>query len=109
MAIEAAASPKGKLVIRNVGLMLSGDLTQPLLSADALVAVDGLIVAVGREKDLDIAQADTVIDAKGTCLAPGLIDSHVHPVFGDWTPRQSQLGWIDSTLNGGVTTMISAG
>ena len=40
---------------------------------------------------------------------PGLIDSHVHPVFGDWTPRQGQLGWIDSTLNGGVTTMISAG
>jgi len=109
MAVEAVASPKGKLVIRNVGLMLSGDLAQPLLSADTVVAVDGLIVAVGREKDLDIAQADTVIDAKGTCLAPGLIDSHVHPVFGDWTPRQSQLGWIDSTLNGGVTTMISAG
>ncbi|HCP79363.1 MAG TPA: Enamidase, partial [Pusillimonas sp.] len=28
---------------------------------------------------------------------------------GDWTPRQGQIGWIDSTLNGGVTTMISAG
>jgi enamidase len=109
MAVEAAASPKGKLVIRNVGLMLSGDLAQPVLSADTLVAIDGLIVAVGREKDLDTAQADTLIDAKGTCLAPGLIDSHVHPVFGDWTPRQNQLGWIDSTLNGGVTTMISAG
>ena len=42
-------------------------------------------------------------------LAPGLIDSHVHPVFGDWTPRQQQLNWIDSFLHGGVTTMISAG
>jgi len=38
-----------------------------------------------------------------------LIDSHVHPVAGDWTPRQNQLGWIDSCLHGGVTTMISAG
>jgi len=38
-----------------------------------------------------------------------LIDSHVHPVAGDWTPRQNQLGWIDSYLHGGVTTMISAG
>ena len=28
---------------------------------------------------------------------------------GDWTPRQSQLNWIDSSLHGGVTTMISAG
>ena len=42
-------------------------------------------------------------------LTPGLIDSHVHPVAGDWTPRQNQIGWIDSNLNGGVTTMISAG
>jgi enamidase len=109
MAVDAAASPKGKLVIRNVGLMLSGDLDRPILQADTVVAVDGVITAVGREKDLDTAQPDTLIDAKGTCLAPGLIDSHVHPVFGDWTPRQNQLGWIDSTLNGGVTTMISAG
>jgi enamidase len=30
-------------------------------------------------------------------------------VFGDWTPRQGQFGWIDSCLNGGVTTMVSAG
>jgi len=30
-------------------------------------------------------------------------------VAGDWTPRQSQLNWIDSSLHGGVTTMISAG
>ena len=40
---------------------------------------------------------------------PGLIDSHVHPVAGDWTPRQNQINWIDSYLHGGVTTMISAG
>jgi enamidase len=42
-------------------------------------------------------------------VCPGLIDSHVHPVFGDWTPRQNQLGWIESFLNGGVTSMVSAG
>jgi len=58
---------------------------------------------------VDTSQPDTLIDAKGVTLCPGLIDSHIHPVFGDWTPRQNQLGWIDSTLNGGVTTMISAG
>ena len=33
----------------------------------------------------------------------------MHPVCGDWTPRQNQLGWIDSCLHGGVTTMVSAG
>ena len=109
MADAAQAGASGKVVIRNVGLMLSGDLDRPILDADTIVVNDGRIVAVGREKDCDTTQPKTLIDARGTCVAPGLIDSHVHPVFGDWTPRQSQLGWIDSTLNGGVTTMISAG
>ena len=109
MALDTTTTPKGKLVVRNIGLLLSGDIGRPILDADTVVAVDGVITAVGKQKDCDAANADTLIDAKGTCLAPGLIDSHVHPVFGDWTPRQNQLGWIESTLNGGVTTMVSAG
>ncbi len=106
---QGAAAPAGKLVIRDIGLLLSGDLARPILDADAVVADNGRISAVGRLKALDTAGASTVISAKGGALAPGLIDSHVHPVFGDWTPRQNQLNWIDSFLNGGVTTMISAG
>ncbi|MSP83451.1 MAG: Enamidase [Alphaproteobacteria bacterium] len=109
MAEQAAVGRAGRLVIRNVGLMLSGDLARPILDADTVVAEEGRIVAVGKAKDLDTGDAATVIDAHGTALCPGLIDSHVHPVFGDWTPRQNQLGWIDSFLNGGVTTMVSAG
>jgi enamidase len=105
----AAAGKPGKLVIRNIGLLLSGDLGRPILDGDAIVAVDGRIAAVGKAKDLDLAGAATVIDAKGVAVAPGLIDSHVHPVAGDWTPRQLQVNWIDSCLHGGVTTMISAG
>jgi len=100
---------KCRLVIRNIGLLLSGDLRNPILDADTIVAVDGKITAVGKEKDIDSEGATLIIDAKGTALAPGLIDSHVHPVAGDWTPRQNQIGWIDSYLHGGVTSMISAG
>jgi enamidase len=98
-----------RLLIRNIGLLLSGNLNKPILDADTVLAVDGKIVAVGKQKDVDAEGATLVIDAKGTTLAPGLIDSHVHPVAGDWTPRQNQIGWIDSYLHGGVTTMISAG
>ncbi len=98
-----------KLVIRNIGLLLSGDLEKPILDADCVVALDGRIAAIGRAKDLDTDQADIEVDAHGTALTPGLIDSHVHPVIGDYTPRQSQISWIDSCLHGGVTTMISAG
>ncbi len=99
----------GKLVIVNIGLILTGDLEQPILDGDCVVATDGIINAVGFAADLDTGKADTTINAAGVALAPGLIDSHVHPVIGDYTPRQHQLHWIDSTLHGGVTTMISAG
>jgi enamidase len=103
------SASQSKLVIRNIGLLLSGDLANPILDANTLVAIGGRISAVGREKDVDTAGAAITIDAKGTTLAPGLIDSHVHPVCGDWTPRQNQMGWIDSYMHGGVTTMVSAG
>jgi len=109
MATTTLEEASGKVVLKNIGLLLSGDIDQPILDADTIVVMDGIITAVGREKDCDISQAKTTIDVRQTCVAPGLIDSHVHPVFGDWTPRQNQIGWIDSTMNGGVTTMISAG
>ncbi len=110
MALSAGPDAQlGRMVVRNIGLLLSGRLEQPILDADTIVAEAGRIVAVGREKDCDTGDARVVIDAQGCALSPGLIDSHVHPVFGDWTPRQNQFGWIDSTMNGGVTTMISAG
>jgi enamidase len=102
-------SVTGKLVVRNIGTLLSGALEQPILDGDTIVAVDGVIREVGAAQEVDADEADVVVDAKGTTVAPGLIDSHVHPVFGDWTPRQNQLGWIDSFLHGGVTTMVSAG
>ncbi|MBU3001636.1 amidohydrolase family protein [Roseovarius nubinhibens] len=98
-----------KLVIRNIGLLLTGKIEAPIADGDCVIALDGKISEIGYEKDLDTEGADTLIDAHGVTLTPGLIDSHVHPVVGDYTPRQQQLHWIDSTLHGGVTTMISAG
>lgn len=98
-----------KLVIRNIGLMLSGKMEAPIYEADCIIAYASKIAEWGREADMNLEGADTVIDANGVTLAPGLIDSHIHPVIGDYTPRQQQLHWIDSTLHGGVTTLISAG
>ncbi len=110
MALAAGPETQtGRLVIRNIGLLLSGMLEAPILDADTIVVEGGRIVAVGRLADCDTGDAKTIIDAHGCAVSPGLIDSHVHPVLGDWTPRQNQIGWIESSLNGGVTTMISAG
>src|SRR4029079_12239002 len=92
-----APQPTGpsKLVIRNIGLLLSGALEKPILDADTVVAENGKITAIGRAKDVNTEGATTIVDALGTTVAPGLIDSHVHPVAGDWTPRQNQTGWRD--------------
>jgi enamidase len=95
-----------KTLIKNIGLVVSGDIAKPLLDGDSIVIADGKIAAVGKGLD---GEADTVIDAKGSAVIPGLIDSHCHPVFGDFTPRQRTVDFIESGLNGGLTTMISAG
>src|SRR4030088_2865390 len=110
MAHDApAATGPSKLVIRNIGLLLSGMMEQPILDADTIIAENGRITAIGRAKDIDTEGATTIIDANGTTVTPGLIDSHVHPVAGDWTPRQNQIGWIGRFFPRGVTTTISAG
>ena len=98
-----------KLVVKNIGRILSGKLEQPQIDGDCIVAIDGKISDIGQFNALNTDQADTLIDANDVWVAPGLIDSHVHPVIGDYTPRQQQIHWIDSCLHGGVTTMISAG
>jgi len=67
---------------------------------------EGRIEAVGT--GLDSSGFDTVIDAQGITLAPGLIDSHVHTVLGDWTPRQNTIGFLESYAHGGVTRALSA-
>ena len=71
MADVAANAVSGKVVIRNIGLLLSGDIDRPILDADTVVVDKGRITAVGQEKDCDTSQPDTVIDARRTCLAPG--------------------------------------
>jgi enamidase len=95
-----------RTLITGLGAVVSGDIAAPLVEADSILVEDGRFAAIGHGLD---EQADTVIDARGATAFPGLIDSHVHPVFGDWTPRQRTVDFIESGLHGGVTTMISAG
>lgn len=107
--LQNTTTQGGRTLIRNVGLMLSGNIEEPILQATAILVEDGLIAGIGTAEELGAGGNAAVIDAHGCVVAPGLIDNHVHPAAGDWTPRQNQIGWIDSTLHGGVTTIISAG
>ncbi len=94
-------------LVKNIGLMLSGDVDTPVLDADCLIIEDGRIRETGR--GLSVPDGAGIIDAGGSALCPGLIDSHCHVVLGDYTPRQQMQGFLDSSVHGGVTTSISAG
>lgn len=101
-----------RTLIRNIGTLVTGDVDAPIGEADSILLSDGRIEAIGRGLDGDAGaggRLDQTIDAKGTTAIPGLIDSHAHPVFGDYTPRQQMSNFIESGLHGGVTSVISAG
>lgn len=93
------------VLIRNVGTVVTGDLDDPIADVSSIHVVDGVIAEVGATA----TSAGTVIDAKGTTVVPGLVDGHVHPVAGGYTPRQRTLDWCESYVHAGVTSMVSAG
>ena len=95
-----------RTLISNIGELFTGDLAAPLSSASSLLIADGRIAAFDPPADVE---RDVEIDSGGAAVLPGLIDGHVHPVMGEWTPTQDTIGWIGNYLHGGTTTMISAG
>ena len=72
---EPQAAGPSRLVIRNIGLLLSGAMEKPILDADTILAENGKITAIGRAKDVNTEGATTIVDANGTTVAPGLIDT----------------------------------
>ncbi len=97
--------PVPSLLIKNIGEFFTGDLSQPQRLVGSILIEDGRIAVLDPPAS---TTADSVIDAGGSAVMPGLVDGHVHPVFGEWTPTQDTIGWIGNYLHGGTTTMISA-
>jgi enamidase len=97
------------VLLKNIGTIISGDITAPILKGNAIFAEGGKIQKVGNESELKVSDPDVTIDCAGTTVSPGLFNSHCHVVLGDYTPRQKQTGFLESEVHGGVTTFISAG
>jgi enamidase len=96
-----------RLAIINIGKLVSGDLTTGIIGADSLICENGVIGRIGI--GLNVSNVDVIVDAQGTTVIPGLIDSHCHVVLGDYTPRQKTVDFLDSYVHGGITSVISAG
>lgn len=102
----------GSLAVIGAGTILSGDWQAPVIeNADTVIVRDGKITAVGIQADLqvEIDASEYVVDAIGTTVAPGLIDSHCHVVLGDYTPRQKTVDFLASYVHGGITSVVSPG
>lgn len=91
--------------VTDIGVLATGDISQPVLRDTTLLIDNGLVTEVGATD----AQSDLVVSAGGLTAVPGLVDGHVHPTFGEWTPAQNAQGWVHNYLHGGTTTMVSAG
>ncbi|MFN3657328.1 MAG: amidohydrolase family protein [Pseudolabrys sp.] len=97
-----------KTAIVNLKTIVTGDWRKPFANGDTIVCEAGKIVHVGTADAKLTDSCDVVIDAAGAAAMPGLIDSHVHITFGDYTPRQKTVGFLESYTHGGVTTAITA-
>ncbi len=75
------------LVVRRAGLLCTliqrGEDQLGRLRDGALAALDGRVVWVGPDGDLEraVRLEGDLVDAEGRCVLPGLVDPHTHPVF----------------------------
>ncbi len=95
-----------RTIVANIGEFFTGDIAAPTAPVRSILIEDGIIRAFDPAPE---TRCDRVLDARGGAVLPGLVDGHVHPVFGEWTPTQDAIGWIGNYLHGGTTTMVSAG
>ncbi|HEY4316728.1 MAG TPA: amidohydrolase family protein [Herbaspirillum sp.] len=97
-----------KVAIVNLGKIVTGDWREPYAAGDTIITENGRIASVGTASGAEVEACDVVIDADGATAIPGFIDSQIHNTFGDYTPRQKTVGFLESYVHGGVTTGIGA-
>lgn len=92
------------------GRRLSADLE--VIHGGAVAIRAGRIIEVGRTDELrERYRAETVIDARGRLVTPGLVDAHTHLLYGgtrhdDWQDRL--LGRSSPGLGGGINRTVRA-
>ncbi len=102
VGIGQLATPKGNVAL--AGSRLGEVSTQERV---AVACTKGRIVAVGDDQDLQRKyEAESVLDAEGGLVIPGLVDSHTHPVFagtreGEFEARVGGTSYVEIAAQGG--------
>src|SRR5579875_618001 len=95
-----------KVIIENIGKIVSGDWEEPILKADTVLIDDGRFRRIGYHDEFRSEEARVRIDANGMVLIPGLIDPHTHISIGDYAPMHRMVGVLEEALLNGITTVI---
>ena len=89
------------MIIKN-GLLI--DPVKEMTYVADLKILDGKIAEIGE--NLAVAEGEEVMDATGKCVAPGLIDGHVHFRDPGLTYKEDIHTGALSSAAGGFTTVI---
>ncbi|ASN06059.1 metal-dependent hydrolase family protein [Virgibacillus necropolis] len=106
-----------KTIIKN-GLLIDGNGGEP--EKGSVVVVEGeQIVYVGAESNYSATGDETVVDAEGGTILPGIIDTHVHMMM-EFSPIAERLATpfsfmyykaakhLETTLHAGITSVRDA-
>ncbi|MFQ5463906.1 MAG: imidazolonepropionase, partial [Phycisphaerae bacterium] len=105
---ELAVVPPGPVAGRAMGQIRT-------ISSAAMLLDGDRIAWFGRERDLEMPPQCDVLDARGGCVMPGLIDCHTHTVFagsreGEFVRRIEGASYaqIAEAGGGGIKTTVQA-
>ena len=93
-----ASEGKADVVLQN-GKIYTAD---PIRSiAQAIAFTGNTIVAVGKDEDMAplIGAATQTVDLQGKLVLPGIIDTHIHPIFGAVDRRKCSLAGIPARID----------
>jgi imidazolonepropionase len=112
-------------LIINIGQLLTMDGTDgpakgeqmkslPVIEHAAVGMKDGKFAFIGKTEEVKNFGADSVIDAKGKLVSPGLVDPHTHLVFGgsrehEMALKQKGVPYLEILkMGGGILSTVQA-
>src|SRR5690606_11676300 len=89
MAVAASGAPAAPTLEADL-ILQGGAVYTPSGWAEAIAIEDGVIIAVGRNDDMNAHRAPgtEVIDLDGAAVLPGFHDMHVHPLGAGLAQRE---------------------